>query len=321
LTSTYPRLVSAAVGSGTFLAPAEWRAKAEVHRERVLPWVRPRLARRSAGQSHPVDDFLFTYYSYRPAQLLTWHPGLGVTCQLDDEQVPTAFTGRGYQRSPAGVGIEPTAFTGRLSTAAWVQRLLAATADRTPSFGCFGLHEWAMVYRVPQDQVRHATWPLRLPPDQVADVVEVVGPRCTHFDAFRFFTDAARPLNSRTLTRADQLTSEQPGCLHATMDLYKWAYKLSPLTPSDLVADCFELARDVRTVDMQASPYDLSDLGFEPIAIETPEGRVEYVERQREFTARAEPLRDRLLVAARAIHRKLEDPLAPTRHTSPISAS
>ena len=30
------------------------------------------------------------------------------------------------------------------------------------------------------------------------------------------------------------------------MDLYKWAYKLSPLVPSELVADCFELAREIR---------------------------------------------------------------------------
>ena len=27
---------------------------------------------------HPVHDFLFTYYSQRPAQLRRWHPGYGV---------------------------------------------------------------------------------------------------------------------------------------------------------------------------------------------------------------------------------------------------
>lgn len=45
------------------------------------------------------------------------------------------------------------------------------------------------------------------------------------------------------------------------MDLYKWAYKLSPLVPSELVADCFALAREIRTLDMRASPYDLADPG------------------------------------------------------------
>ena len=31
------------------------------------------------------------------------------------------------------------------------------------------------------------------------------------------------------------------------------------MCPSELVADCFELARDIRALDMRASPYDLSD--------------------------------------------------------------
>lgn len=47
---------------------------------------------------------------------------------------------------------------------------------------------------------------------------------------------------------------------------------------SDLVADCFELAWDIRTLDMRAAPYDLADLGFEPVRIETVDGKAEYVE-------------------------------------------
>ena len=47
-------------------------------------------------------------------------------------------------------------------------------------------------------------------------------------------------------------TFEQPGCLHAGMDLYKHAYRLTPLVASELVADCFELARDIRVLDMRA---------------------------------------------------------------------
>ena len=60
------------------------------------------------------------------------------------------------------------------------------------------------------------------------------------------------------------------------MDLYKWSYKLSPLVPSELVADCFALAREIRELDMRASPYDLAELGYEPVAVETPAGRPEY---------------------------------------------
>ena len=79
------------------------------------------------------------------------------------------------------------------------------------------------------------------------------------------------------------------------MDLYKHAYKLSPLVASELVADCFELARQIRTLDMRASPYDLSELGFPPIRVETAEGRHEYAQAQRSFSERAAPLRARLI--------------------------
>jgi hypothetical protein len=79
------------------------------------------------------------------------------------------------------------------------------------------------------------------------------------------------------------------------MDLYKWAFKLAPFAPAELIADCFALARDIREIDMRASPYDFSALGFAPVKIETPEGRAEYERHQRAFAARAEPLRARLL--------------------------
>lgn len=79
------------------------------------------------------------------------------------------------------------------------------------------------------------------------------------------------------------------------MDLYKWALKLAPFSPGELVADTFELACAIREVDMRASPYDVRALGFPPIPIETPAGRAEYEAHQRDFAGRAEPLRARLL--------------------------
>lgn len=281
------------------LTETEWRARARRHRERLAPLVAPRLERRRHGDAHPVDDFLFTYYSFRPAQLLTWHPGLGIACQ-DGEEL---LSRRGYIRVEEGVTVDASVFPSRRRTADWVVGLLEGMRERPATFGCFGMHEWAMVHGVVPDDVRHASWPLRLSSDEITEVVAGLGARCTHFDAFRFFSASARPLNAFQLTRADQPTYEQRGCLHAGMDTYKWAYKLSPLTSSELVADCFELARDIRTVDMQASPYDLTDLGIEPICIETPEGRAEYVDRQRQFMHRAEPLRERLLEGARAVLR------------------
>ena len=77
------------------------------------------------------------------------------------------------------------------------------------------------------------------------------------------------------------------------MDLYKHAFRLTPLVCSELVADCFELARDIRVLDMRASPYDLSGLGYAPVAIETAAGKAEYVAAQRAFAERGAPLRAR----------------------------
>ena len=184
----------------------------------------------------------------------------------------------------------------RRESLAWMLSLLRLTAERPPAFGCFGLHEWAMVYRQTPAEVRHNAWPLRFPPDELARIVEAQPVRCSHFDAFRFFTAPARPLNRLQPERTTVPAFEQRGCLHANMDLYKWAFKLAPFTPAELIADCFALARDIREVDMRASPYDLRALGFSPIAIETTDGRSEYEQHQRAFAIRGEPLRARLIM-------------------------
>lgn len=276
---------------------AAWRERRRAHEERVDVWLTPHLARRRRGERHPVADFLFTYYSNRPAQLRRWHPGAAVELRDADP----AEVGRDYRATPAGVTLDTEAVRGRRAESIeWIRSLLTATAGRPAHFGCFGMHEWAMVYRQTREELRHNAWPLRLDPERTAAVVEERGVRCSHFDAFRFFTPQARPLNLLTPTRETQHANEQPGCLHANMDLYKWAYKLSPLVPSELVADCFELARDIRALDMRASPYDLAALGYPPVRVETAEGRAEYAAAQRGFADRAAVLRDRMLAAVPA---------------------
>jgi hypothetical protein len=182
-----------------------------------------------------------------------------------------------------------------------LHRLLTATAGRAPHLGCFGMHEWAMVYRLGEDETRHADWPLRLGPEGTDRVVESHRIACSHFDAYRFFTGPARPLNTLRPTSADRADFEQPGCLHAGMDLYKHAFRLSPMIGSDLVADCFELARDIRVLDMRAAPYDLADLGFLPVRVETAEGKQEYAAAQRAFAERGAPLRQRLVDECRRL--------------------
>lgn len=79
------------------------------------------------------------------------------------------------------------------------------------------------------------------------------------------------------------------------MDVYKWATKLGPVVPGDLLLDCFELARDIRTLDMRASPYDVSSYGLEAVAIETPEGKAAYAAAQKGFAERGNVLRARLV--------------------------
>jgi hypothetical protein len=118
---------------------------------------------------------------------------------------------------------------------------------------------------------------------------------CSHYDAFRFFTPEARPLNVLQPRLDSRPDLEQSACLHANMDLYKWSSKLWPWTGSDLVGECFLLALEGRDLDMRASPYDLSILGCEPVKIETAEGRVQYEREQRELAAKAAGLRQKLL--------------------------
>jgi hypothetical protein len=278
------------------LAEATWRSRAAAHEARVDAFVAPHLARRAEAIKHPVHDFLFTYYSQRPARLRRWHPGYGVGLAGGEEYAGLKGYGAVSTGSTTeGVAVSPEYVASQRPMIESLHALLTATAGRTANFGCFGLHEWAMVYRMSEEQTRHADWPLRLGPEGTDAVVESHRIACSHFDAFRFFTEPARPLNALAPTSGDRPAYEQPGCLHAGMDLYKHAFRLTPMIDSDLVADCFELARDIRVLDMRAAPYDLADLGFEPVRIETPEGKQQYVEAQRLFAQRGAPLRRRLI--------------------------
>ena len=284
------------------LAEDEWRAREAAHRADVDRWVLPHQERRGRGETHPVLDFLFTYYSQPPGRLRRWHPGAGVALAGDAarERLSWPFTAEvdavdATGRPGRGVGLDVRAFLDRRrETVEWTAGLLRATAGRPAQFGCFGLHEWAMVYRPDDGEVRHPL-PLRLGAAGTDAVVEAHRVQCSHIDAYRFFTRAGAPRNTLTPTRETQRDLEQPGCLHANMDLYKWAYKLAPAVPGELAAACFALAADVRELDMRASPYDLSGLGRTPVRIETPEGKAEYVAAQRGFAQRAAPLRERLL--------------------------
>jgi hypothetical protein len=277
------------------LALPQWQALEAHHAARVDGATAAHRERRSDGRTHPVEDFLFRYYNNSPARLRRWHPGAGVLLR-DAAHLPRA-TWAHYRLTGDSVEVDVAGFLAvRGSAVTFVRELLSATVSRPAQLGCFGLHEWAMVHGVPADDVRHAGWPLRLGSAGTDAVVERHGIRCSHFDAYRFFTDSAASRNALRPTRQGQVAMEQPGCLHAGMDVYKWAFKLTPLVPSALVLDAFDLAREIRVLDMEASPYDLRELGYQPVAIETAEGKAEYLERQRAFADRSNALRRRLLI-------------------------
>jgi hypothetical protein len=95
--------------------------------------------------------------------------------------------------------------------------------------------------------IKNQSLSLRVSKQQICTVIDAHPPRCTHFDALRFFTGPALPLNRilPTPTRILQMSSDQPGCLHVNMDLFKWAVNMYPFISSELIADTLALALQV----------------------------------------------------------------------------
>ena len=85
--------------------------------------------------------------------------------------------------------------------------------------------------------------------------------------------------------------------VHAHMDLLKIALRVTPWIDAGLIADALEVALEARTLDITASPYDVSHYGLKPICIENSLGRKEYRRRQEEVMNMAEPVRRKLLEA------------------------
>lgn len=281
------------------LAAEIWHGLREDHQEKILPWITPRLERRSRHESHPVDDFLFEYYPISTNKLLNWHPGFGFdleATEIESEDFPSGS----YEFANSIIRIRPDWLAKNQEAAINLIDFLVKTQERSIRSGCFGLHEWAMVLGT--EDVRHEKWPLRLSQEEIRATIDEVGLRCTHFDAFRFFTPIAAPLNPLQLTRIDQNEVEQPGCLHANMDLYKHSQRFAPIVGSEIVRTAFALAKDIRTVDMQTAPYDLLDLGVVPIPVETPEGRSKFAELQLGFAQRAQTLRTELIAALKSAY-------------------
>ena len=269
---------------------------------------------RKLNSRHAVFNFLHDYYNIRGAKgtrrLGRWSSGLAqVTLQgatavdiktgtLSPVGCEVTSEGVYYDAQKHFLSADPSAATPFM----WYHSLLSATARAEPILHCYNLHEWAMQYwpegaaPPPSRHYQEETMPLRVTQEVINNVIQTQGVRCTHVDALRFFAPAAGPLNHHgaSIEREAQLRLEQPGCVHAHMDLFKISLRLAPWLPAELSADALELALSARRLDVAASPYDASKFGIVPILIETEAGRVEFRRRQTELMARAAPLRANL---------------------------
>jgi hypothetical protein len=274
-----------------WLTPDEWQQQKANHRRQISNLIDDYLDRRSHQHKDPVMDFLFEYYAFRPSHLKRWSPGFG-TLLIEGKSGNWRFEEMESIKGDCFLNIAHFPEE-RISSLKWILDVLQQSANRKPSFGCFGMHEWAMVYKA--DNVRHDHLSLRMDKQELAEFVESRPLVCTHFDAFRFFTDEAKPQNKFDLKRDNFAEMEQPGCLHTNMDLYKWAFKMYPWISSNTIRRTFKLAVETRYVDMKASPYDLRERGLEPIKIETDDGRKEYMEKQKAIFEKSQPIRRQLI--------------------------
>lgn len=142
----------------------------------------PYFEKRGRQVRQPIEDFLFEYYSFGPNKLRTWNPGFNEHPSIDWTPSDSRYQ---FDTNDQKWHLNHSEFPEkRLRMLRWVIQLQEAMLDRPPAFGCHGLHEWAMVYKI--EAVRHEQLPLRLSLDDIARTVDSLPIRCSHYDAFRF---------------------------------------------------------------------------------------------------------------------------------------
>eukprot|EP01039_Chlorochromonas_danica_P002700 gene2699-2950_t len=285
--------------------------------------------RQHSIRDNPLYNFLHRYYKFSREEILRYSPGLGyglegvsqrdigqsISSQFLSLSHTAAAAAEDHHNDGGGDGVAVAVYDpallkalltadGKYKTAYLYanREILRRTISRTPFFSCYGMHEWAMLYSGgPQSEPmkRHQEAAnLRVSQQLIDEVVEAGWLKCTHFDAWRFFHPVAQPMNMLpSLTRGTQKVYEQPGCLHATMDLFKYAYQLFPFVSSDILRETVILAFRARRLDIRGSPYDVSEYleGEPPIRVETEEGREEYVREQTALAEASIPVRKKLL--------------------------
>jgi hypothetical protein len=314
------------VTSYSTLQSSEWSALAFEHQNLMIELLYPKLdeskinfgkdftndlkPRQHLVHEHPVYNFLHRYYRYSTSDLLKYSPGIRVNLKISKEKNIHRYLNskyifydsndETYRYDPGSLFNEENHFK-KICLLQENFNILSATCKRLPHFTCYGLHEWAMLFSNKSTNVtmdRHQNLKLRVSQDVIDELVTNFPIRCTHFDAFRFFHPDAQPLNFiDPLTKQNRIEYEQPGCIHANMDLFKYAFQLYPFLPSALLRASLEIAIKARKIDMRASPYDVSHVrGCEsPLCVETVQGRQQYVIEQKNLFKDALSLRKALL--------------------------
>ena len=308
-----------------------WRELATKHVESMLELLYPAHASSSSLKNRvhlisksPVYNFLHVYYRYSVMDLLAYSPGVNIRlegCRESDIKhgavsfdsvykgempiLSSKYLNTDESGSFYGISSENIKSVKAFDMSAMIHSklVLEKTISKPPFYACFGLHEWAMMYSGGKGATplpRHQSGlDLRVKQETIDAVVEG-GVRCTHFDAFRFFHPQAKLMNIvNPISKSMQPDMEQPGCVHANMDLFKHAYTAYPLIDADLLRDCLRIAIAARKIDMRASPYSVSHIAGceEAICVETVEGRKVYATEQEALANIAMPVRQRLLEA------------------------
>lgn len=314
----------------------EWLNAALSHKDALDDLLYPRFGRKKgtklntdtslktrmhAVKQNPIYNFLHTYYRYSTLELQKWSPGRDCLLEgasksdhgnilseafLSYNSDGCIYTTASMNQALQPVEGDPNSRYGWINLAT-MRDVLKATTERPPFLSCYGLHEWAMLYsgRNQQSLQKHQQQlNFRLSQKDINSVVESGKLRCTHFDAWRFFHPDSQEYNIiNPLSRKTQADYEQPGCIHANMDLFKYAFTLYPLVPAKLLLESLQLAIKCRKIDMRASPYDVTafDDCEHPICVETKEGKMEYMTVQAQLAEEAVPIRAAILEVYNAV--------------------
>ena len=243
-------------------------ARRRLDRRRTWPGARH-------GVKHPVEDFLFTYYSHRPGAAAPLAPGRG---RRADRRRP-AELGRDYRATPRRRRRStPRRYArGAATRSRWIRDLLAAhrrAARRTWAASACTSGRWS----TGRPRRRYGTTPGRCACRPRRTAAGRRGARRAVQPLRRVpLLHRAGPAAQRAARRpgSRSTSSSSPAACTPTWTSTSGRTSSPRWSPSELVADCFALARDIRALDMRASPYDLAALGYEPVRVETPEGRAD----------------------------------------------